>query len=155
MRLFHGTGAEEAKFILGAGFDFRPEAERRRDPGDFGWGVYLTNDLARAREMGEVVLVVVIDKRRFAHIPNPYFLRLGHEVEPMTDLEKLFHEIAFEGSEMLTCASTTPWERRVIVAQTLQREFLARGYVGIITETPDKETVMFSGKGVVYLGELV
>lgn len=152
VRMFHGTGVEEANLILGAGFDFR--ADRRRDPGDFGWGIYLTADLARAQEMGEVVLVVIIDKRKFAHIPNPYFLLLGQERKPETELEKLFHGIAFDGSTMLTCASTVPWERRVVVAQTIQREFLDRGYSGIITETPDKETVLFSGGGILNLQEL-
>ena len=59
MKLYHGTSHTTA--ILADGFDL--EAQRTMDPGDFGWGVYLTDSPSRARAHGKVLVVEVEDSR--------------------------------------------------------------------------------------------
>ena len=73
--MYHGTSEASAQSILDQGIDI--DAERRRDPGDFGWGFYLTGDRERAARMGRVVLSVTINVARFAFLEFPYFIIPG------------------------------------------------------------------------------
>ena len=50
MLLYHGTSPIRLEKILEEGFSL--EAERVSDPGDFGWAVYLTGSLSRAKAAG-------------------------------------------------------------------------------------------------------
>lgn len=127
MRLFHGTSTDSAAKVLAEGFDV--DAERRSDPGDLGWGTYLTNRSARARAYGEV-LEVEIDESRFARLPNPYFLDGLSEVEPETLVERVFHRLVFANGIMLTVKGSK--EERVIVAKRIAEAFMTAGYAGII-----------------------
>lgn len=58
LTLLHATSRESARAILASGFD--PRAPRRSDPGDFGWGLYLTANESVARAAGPVVLRVEV-----------------------------------------------------------------------------------------------
>ena len=46
---YHGTSREQAAAMRIDGIDM--SAPRKRDPGDFGWGFYLTGDLERAQKL--------------------------------------------------------------------------------------------------------
>jgi hypothetical protein len=130
--LYHGTSSACADRILDEGFD--ADAKRRNDPGDFGWGVYLTDSPFRARAYGEAVLEVEIDEDRFARLPNPYFLDGLEEVEPETWAEKLFHSVAFRGDAMVTVKGPN----RIEACKEVTRNFTLRGFAGIITG-PDRD----------------
>lgn len=139
-RFFHGT--RHAESILEQGFDLG--AQRRTDPGDLGWGIYLTDTPARARAHGEA-LAVVVDDSRFARIKNPYFEENLKRVEPETDVEALFYDNAFdENGEMVTVRGE--WEERVAASKAVRAAFLRAGYQGIISG-PDRrgqhEVVVF------------
>lgn len=149
-RWFHGTHKVEE--ILAGGVDL---SAPRHDVGDFGWGFYLTTKESRARNYGEV-LVVEIDESRFARLENPYFLNRGHDVDPETDVERLFHEHAFEELEggcdggtyrnMIT-VNSLPDKRRT-ASQAIRDAFLAAGYAGIITDHDGGETVVFDATAI-------
>ena len=140
---FHGTGSAEAARILAGGFDL--EAPRRSDPGDFGWGAYLTDQSSRARAYGEQVLRVEVGLRRFARIANPYFLDGLREVEPATPEERLFHGTAFRDGAMVS-VKADPGERAA-VARRIGEAFKEAGYDGILAG-PDgrgqREAVVFN-----------
>lgn len=133
---YHGTNRPDE--VLAKGFDI--DAPRRCDPGDFGWGVYLTAQLARATSFGKV-LSVRVDLTRFALVPNPYFLENGKSVLPATPEEKLFYECVFHEGGMKTV--TARGEERAQNAKEVRRVFLAAGYTGIRTLTYDREAVVF------------
>lgn len=128
----HGTDARSAKVILTEGFSL--ETRRQSDPGDFGWGIYLTDAPSRARSYGSEVLRVTIATERYARIKNPYFLEGLREVEPQTAEEKLFHQTVFEGGKMLTVKG----EDREGVARRVREVFMEAGYDGIIAG-PDRQ----------------
>lgn len=134
---YHGTNRSDE--ILASGFDI--DAPRRCDPGDFGWGVYLTAKLGRAKFLG-TVLQVEVDLTRFALVPNPYFLSKGEEVLPVTPEEKLFYECVFSKGGMRTINGRR--EERANHAKEVQRLFLSAGFLGICTKTYDNEAVVFS-----------
>jgi len=141
---YHGTSRERAKSILAQGVDI--EASRKRDPGDFGWGFYLTCDLIRAQNCGEVVLVVEIDTSTFAYLPSPYFLDGLTHIEPTTEVEHLFHDTVFtliddEWWEMGTVNGTA--EERQRTARKVRATFLSQGHGGIETPNADGEIVVF------------
>jgi len=148
MKLLHGTTSELAERILEEGFDL--DAPRRSDPGDFGWGAYLTDEASRARSYGTKVLSVEVDVTRFARIKSPYFLDGFKEVEPTTSEEKLFHGVAFCDGSMMSV--TADHEERVAIAQRIRETFLAAGYGGIVAG-PDKqgqcEVVVFDTTSIV------
>jgi len=152
MILYHATSRQGAEAILAHGFDM--DFERRRDPGDFGWGIYFTNDLYRARCLGEVILVVTLDESGLARVTNPYFLQDGFPVPPTSPVEKLFRDLAFEGDMMLTCNHLTSQERRVEVAKTIRETFMSEGFKGIRTELWDGETVVFDSSVVLDIRRL-
>ena len=143
--LYHGTSRERAALILAGGVDF--EAPRTRDPGDFGWGFYLTACLSRARVCGEVVLEVVVDTSTFAYLPHPYFLDGLTRIEPTTEAGHLFHDTVFtlidgEWWRMSTVNGTA--EERESAARKVRTVFLAHGYAGIETPHDEGEVVVFA-----------
>jgi len=119
---------------------------RTSDPGDFGWGFYLTNSLSRAKAYGQI-LRVTIDESRYARIPNPYFLNRLQILYPVTPEEHLFYDLAFDpvSGDMLTV--TGP--QREMVCKKIREVFLQRGYVGIITDLHDQETVVFDPESII------
>lgn len=137
--MYHGTTATCADSILERGIDLN--WRRVRDPGDFGWGFYLTGQHQRARQHGQVVLAARIELTEFAHVSNPYFLDGLDPVEPQSDVEKLFHSIAFDGEQMLTVNGRP--DQRVHVAKAVRDAFLAEGYAGIATPYDGWEVVVF------------
>jgi hypothetical protein len=141
---YHGTSEKNAESIERDGFDL--EALRRSDPGDLGWGIYLTNSIHRARAYGSAVLEVVVQAGNFAKLPNPYFLKGMEELKPETDVEKLFYENAFDSDgNMLTIHGD-----RVAAAKNISRAFILNGYDGIIGEVgPGQiEVVVFQPKAI-------
>ena len=142
---YHGTDDTSREAILRDGFDLN--ADRRHDCGDFGWGVYLGGSLPRARSYGGNVVQVELDESRFARIVNPYFVEGFCEVKPVTDVEKLFHSLAFVPGQyggnqvMLTVRGTR--EARYAASKRVATAFLEAGYAGIISEHSGGETVVF------------
>jgi len=137
VRYLHGTHPDTAEKVLADGFDV--EVPRRSDPGDFGWGVYLTSKLSRAKSYGSTILEVEIDEVQFVRMTNPYFLDGLKSVEPSTFAEKLFHRIAFDGDTMLTVKDPPPAKpgfpepkSRVEVCKEIAQQFTIRGVAGII-----------------------
>jgi hypothetical protein len=147
MKFYHGTTRHRADQILTDGVDL--SAQRSHDEGDFGWGFYVTRDLCRARAYGHVVLEVDLDLDRFAYIENPYFLEGFTHIEPKTDVERLFHGVAFdpETQEMRTCCNLLA-DHHMTAAQEIRDTFLSAGYAGITTGRDDGETVVFDVAGV-------
>ena len=144
--LYHGTSRKRAALILAEGVDM--EAPRTRDPGDFGWGFYLTTSLSRARACGEVVLEVAVDTSNFAYLPYPYFLKRGSitPLEPTTEVERLFHDTVFtlvdnDWWKMGTVNGTADERQRA--ARKVRDCFLAHGHAGIETPHDDGEVVVF------------
>lgn len=124
---YHGTSAVAASRILADGFDVH--APRVCDPGDLGWGVYLTSGPSRARACGDTVLAVTVDTTNFARIRNPYFIEGLKPVKPRGGVEKLFYGAAFDRhGEMLTVKG----RGRVAASKKVARTFLDAGYDGII-----------------------
>ena len=142
--LHHGTTRERAASILAEGVDI--EASRKRDPGDLGWGFYLTGDLARAQNCGEVVLKVEVDMTTFAHLAHPYFLDGLECVEPTTEVERLFFDTVFtlidDGWWKMGTVKGTA-EERERAARKVRTVFLARGHGGIETPHANGEVVVF------------
>jgi hypothetical protein len=125
---YHGTSLGKALAILAEGVDM--EATRRRDPGDIGWGFYLSTIRGRANVHGEVTLACEIETDDFAYLPHPYFAQGLDELAPATAEERLFHGLAFDGREMLTVRG----DQRAEVSRLIRDTFLARGYHGIRTD---------------------
>lgn len=136
-RYYHGTDA--AQTVLESGFKL--DGPRRKDPGDFGSGIYLSPYLYLARVHGQV-LKVRAEVSRFAYLPNPYFLKNGSSTQPESEVEKLFYSLAFRGREMITCSGNVYWEERERAALAIRVAFLAQGYPGIRTGHRG-ETVVF------------
>jgi hypothetical protein len=139
--LYHGTSPESAETLLAQGFD--TEAVRKHDVGDWGWGIYLTDSLPRARSYG-TVLEVDVDESDFAHIKSPYFLDGFTDLDPETPAEQLFFDIAFdERRDMLTVRGGN----RERVAREVRDAFLHEGYSGIYPGLTDamgtKDVVVF------------
>lgn len=114
MRLLHGTTSEAAAAILEGGF--RLDAERRSDPGDFGWGVYLTGWGPVARASGRAVVVAEVELER----PKTF----GSKAAAYEWLRRL-HDGALptvQGSE----------RDRVAASKQLRRRMLERGVDGIV-----------------------
>lgn len=138
-------GSPKWQEILENGIDF--DAPRRSDPGDFGWGFYLTKRYSRAKVNGRV-LQFVIDTTQLAYIANPY------EAKKDTLEERLFENLAFmyhdwdgdpyPGGIMLTLQGGI--EKRIQTAKKIRKEFLSRGYQGILTDYEGGELVLFSDK---------
>jgi hypothetical protein len=139
LTFYHGTTEEKAASILTNGVDL--DKSSATDSGDLGKGFYLTTNLNRARSYGKTVLVVKTDIYKMANIPNPYFLNKLESVEPITDLEILFHSIAFKNGEMVTVRGSM--EYREAASCMLRDTFLRLGYSGITTNYNGKETVVF------------
>lgn len=140
LSFLHGTDLASAEAIIRDGVTAEPPS-RVHDPGDFGWGFYLTRDPARARSYGHTLVGVDVHIDRFAVIPNPYFIDRLTEIQPVTAVEKLFHSIAFRNGRMRTCTASI--EERIAIARSIRNAFVLDGFAGIRTERPDGETVLF------------
>jgi len=159
---YHGTEPQRARAILRAGVDL--QAERRRDPGDFGWGFYLTREIERAECHGGAVLQVQLDPSRLARIDNPYFIAQGSfdPVTPSTDAQRLFHQIAFDlqddfelgaGPRMRTVRG--PLQQRIETSQAIRDAFLAAGYTGILaSQIQGGEAVVFDPSAIRQIEEV-
>ena len=127
MRLYHGTTFEGMKAIIERGFKL--EAERRSDPGDFGWGIYLTGHLSRAKAIGgKYVLEVEVE------LKNPLVFKSISEAYKFADEMALKLGITIHGK------GNTPEERfqdRVKNSKKWREYFLRQGYDGIIIYDPD------------------
>lgn len=162
-------GSSNLQQILDEGFDI--DAPRIQDPGDFGWGIYLTSRVYRARYHSEssTILAVEIEIDRFAYIQNPYFLvgpisfaRPGQQGQlfPKTFEEHLFFDIAFEatdhagarpsGYEMSLVSGKHREEKSKLVRQV----FMNVGYDGIITDHDGGEAVIFNTDAIVNIWSL-
>lgn len=133
---FHGTAAWEK--IRREGFEL--EAPRRSDPGDFGWGIYVTKQVGRAKCYGDVICVV-IKTGGLAHIENPYFINGLTQFKPRTPLEELYYNLAFENDEPLLFRRKT--ELRAQTARNIRQGMMQAGYTGITTKYSGCETVIF------------
>ena len=152
---FHGTSDEAADEIMENGFTH--EIVRRRDPGDFGWGVYVTQDREWAESLsgGGTVIELEVDTQDFAHLPNPYFTRrsTAPALEPITPQEKLFFQIVMEPGVFTRMRTIhgMPKDRtgraraasRQRVAKQVRDRFLKRGLAGITTDLDPSEAVIF------------
>lgn len=137
--LLHGTNYPEK--ILQEGFSM--EAARRSDPGDFGWGIYLTNQKARAASYG-TILQVHVDTSKMAFIKNPYFLNPDGSLAPRaTQEEKLFYEQVFPHGEDWMNTVLARGDERVANCKRVRELFMGHGYTGIKTAWMDQETVVF------------
>lgn len=72
--LYHGSKVKEE--ILRRGFDI--EAPRVSDPGDFGWGIYLTSELSRAKAAAGKQNVLDVE----VEFKNPLVLRAPYAINP-------------------------------------------------------------------------
>lgn len=145
MKWFHGTSQDTWDSIKEHGVDF--EARRKSDPGDMGWGFYLTGNLARAKSYGSTVLEAEVEESALAVIPNPYFLDGLERTQPQTAAEKLFFSLAFDGEKMLTVNGTT--KEREDTAKEIRRTFLRYGYKGIRSSYAGGETVIFDSSAII------
>jgi len=156
-------GSPKLQQILDQGFDI--DAPRIQDPGDFGWGIYLTTRVYRARyhSTEDTILAVEIETDRFAYIQNPYFMygltsftRPGQrgQLFPETFEEHLFFDIAFEptdsGYEMALVRGKHREEKSKLVRQV----FINEGYDGIITDHDGGEAVIFNADAIVNVWSL-
>ncbi len=135
MKLLHGTNLEAAESIIKNGVDmFHP---RKKDPGDFGMGFYLTSSLIRANVNGHSILEVDLDVSKFAFIADPY--------NPDTStMAQVFKSLAFnDKDEMLTCVHSVRFEERREVCMRIRNNFLTMGFQGIQTKHNGDETVVF------------
>lgn len=134
---YHGTPRWQAIIDEGINID----APKHSDPGDFGWGIYLTGNLTKAKVYGRV-FTVGIDTSRMAYISNPYFLEGVHRLQPVTAEEKFFYSLAYDNTgEMLTLHGSK--EERIAAARLVQRGFLDAGYSGIVSDYDEGEAVLF------------
>lgn len=137
LHLYHGTPSWEE--VLKSGFN--TEADRLTDVGDFGWGIYLTSNRARAQCHGKV-LRVSIQTHNMAFIKNPYFLKNGKATkpDPSNRYAQIFYDIAFaeDGKKMLTVGGTEA--ERIAVAERIRDTFVYDNSIhGIVTQHTDDE----------------
>ena len=137
---YHGTTNEAADAILEHGFS--QTIERRRDPGDFGWGTYLTQMLERAENLGEAVLEVKVDTSSFGHIENPYFLSGLDTVEPRTEHERMYFDSVMGPQGLMKTVRGT-LSSRTAAALEISSLFMDHGMGGFTTGLEDRETVVF------------
>ena len=163
--MYHGTTRERASSIMRNGVDVN--ADRSRDPGDFGFGFYLTRDIDRAQRHGEAVIAVEVDVANMVRIEDPYFGGIDIEEtrdddgrklktfcgrkKPATSFaEEVFCALAFDcDGTMLTCSGTLTHEHKAQSAKVIQRAFLTMGFDGIWSGLDDEETVIFNPRCVV------
>ena len=134
-RYYHGTHPDFIAPIISGGFDIN--ARRRSDTGDFGWGVYVWPRRSQAKVYG-VPLAIDVNTDRLAYIPNPYFAKRGEVFQPITEAERLFHSLAFDGRDM----RTTLGNGRIEASKRIASAFCLAGYTGIRTDNYG-ETVIF------------
>jgi len=146
---YHAT--DNAQAILDNGFDIH--AKRTRDPGDLGWGIYLTENLERAQELGPEILEVTLNIHTLAYLPYPYFVKDGEEVKPRTTLEKMYYRIVFSADRRMKTVQG-PIEERTRVAKEIREAFMGYGIGGIVTPHDEGETVIFDPSVIVKVKRL-
>lgn len=146
---YHATDRSSALSIIADGV--RLDLDHKRDPGDFGWGFYLTRDKRRASAIDRVLLQVEFQRDQCVYLENPYFMRDGRTFRPGTYIELLFHRLCFlerhrldtrNEPQVMGTVHGTPQERTV-VAKAIRGAFLLRGFRGIVTGHAGGEAVIF------------
>lgn len=137
VKFYHGS--VNADKIIKSGFDI--DFKRFSDPGDFGWGIYFTNNKSKAKSYGKII-EADIDLSKFAYIENPYFMKGLKLIEPRTKSEKLFYNLAFDDNGTML---TLHGDNREQINKKIREEFLKNGYKGIVTRNND-ELVVFDVK---------
>lgn len=126
MILYHGTTPEGMEKIPKEGFSL--ESARVSDPGDFGWGIYLTGPYARAKAIGgKNVLTVEVNldnPLRFSTMSDAYKWREAL-IEKYGDT---IHGIGETFDEKL--------KNRFSSAKKWTEHLLKEGYDGIIIYDP-------------------
>lgn len=114
---FHGTTPDLADKILTEGFDLA--APRLSDPGDFGWGVYLTDHIERARGYGKGLLRVTVDTQQFAVVGTfPRDPDYGGNGSPSWEARVLENQAEARGRKAKAVAET----------KRLNKQWAADGY---------------------------
>lgn len=144
--LYHGSRAKDE--ILKSGFDIG--ATRAADPGDFGWGIYFTANLSRAKAQAgrQNVLDVIVE------FDKPLTLHSPYSVDPaevagdyfIADLRERFGD---------TVHGT--FEERVRASKAWAREIQRAGYDAVVWEKPylrgpieeNYEVVIFNPKQII------
>jgi len=147
LKLYHGSLAKEQ--ILTRGFDIN--APRSRDPGDFGWGIYLTSSVGKAKAvagMSNVLEVrVCFTRPLILHSPysigNPettgdWFIRglrekYGDPVHGLTpeEVEELYRQ--GKSNEQIKQLDD---DNRVTSAKKWAEEIQKAGYDAVVWEKP-------------------
>jgi hypothetical protein len=131
---YHGTEKQRALSMLSNGVDLGHP--NKSDPGDFGLGFYLTENLSRAKAYGQTIIKVEVDLSQFAYIDNPYLKT--HD----TPESRLFYQMAFIGDKMVTVGHIHP-ACRLAICRAIREEFMVNKYKGICTKYSGGETVVF------------
>lgn len=152
-------GSPNLQRILDEGFDI--DAPRIRDTGDFGWGIYLTTQVGRARYHGEstAILAVEIDIDNFAYIQNPYFLygpttfrgpKQRGPFLPVTYEEHLFFDTVYDLTDNGHYVNRLiKGKQRKERAKLVRQVFMYAGYDGIITDIQEGEAVIFNTDAII------
>jgi hypothetical protein len=131
-KLYHGTSREACALIWARGIENEPAT--RHEPGDFGMGLYLTSDVARARSYGACLLEFLVDTRHFAGIANPYFFVGGRAIWPTTRPERVFYSVVFDSlGRMKTVDKAYSIADRTRASARAREVMLAAGFSGILT----------------------
>lgn len=143
-RLYHGSPRKEE--ILERGFDV--EAPRASNPGDFGWGIYLTSDLARAKASGPVLEVqtcfetpLVLHSPYRIHAPetagDKFIAELrkkyGDTIHGLTDEEAI--ELHRKGKSPEEIAEISR-QNRIYASRKWAEEIQKAGYDAVVWEKP-------------------
>lgn len=143
-RLYHGSRAKEE--ILERGFDV--EAPRVSNPGDFGWGIYLSGNPARARASGPVLEVEVCFEKPLV-LESPYRIhppetagdkfiaelreKYGDTVHGLTEEEAI--ELHRKGKSPEEIAEISR-QNRIYASRKWAEEIQKAGYDAVVWEKP-------------------
>jgi hypothetical protein len=152
MPWYHGTPHANRLQREGVRLDDLPPDQRKRDPGDFGWGFYATTDRSRAKAHGTVFLVGLDPDALLATISDPYGMR---PLQAGASLyEHLYRALAFDGErQIMRTVNGTP-RARTGAAQAIRRAFLDLGVAGLVTDHAGGELVVFASAIVRSLSEV-
>jgi hypothetical protein len=146
VRLYHGS--PDASRIFTEGFDLW--TKRNTDPGDLGWGIYLTGNWYWARQFagGEGAEANVIE----LDIDPAKLARIRHEIvgcgkEPnLNKAERLWRKVVECSAFGIPLTIASEPKERAKVAKMVRRRFMRAGYTGILAGTvgKDEEVVVFN-----------
>jgi hypothetical protein len=151
MLYYHGSRTPQQLLLTGLVEPEDEDASQKSDPGDFGWGFYVTADKERAANWG-VVICVEVDLGRIAFIENPYTIGSNRAVAT-TRPALLFQSLVVGekgklGSYYMKTVNGS-FQERSIAALQVRDAFLGLGLWGIRTALYDKEAVIFNPKAIV------